>query len=174
MKAQSRALGLNKQHINMARLKVKQISDFSSAVQNLIDNDADQNASIIEQISEDLSSEVIATSVDVNSIDAVLASVGGAAATTAVSNALSAEIEATNDDFTSADTRFSNAESTDVVLSLALSAEIAATNADLGSVDTRFENAESTDEVLSNALSTEILATDADVTSINAVLALFI
>ena len=123
MKAQSRALGLNKQHINMARLKVKQISDFSSAVQNLIDNDADQNASIIEQISEDLSSEVSATNSDVTSIDAVLASVGGASATTAVSNALSAEISATNSDFVSADTRFSSAESTDVVLSSEINTE---------------------------------------------------
>jgi len=171
MKAQSRALGLNKQHINMARLKVKQISDFSSAVQNLIDNDADQNASIIEQISEDLSSEVVATNGDVTSIDAVLASVGGNAAIVAVSNALSAEIEATDDDFTSADTRFSNAESTDVVLSNALSAEIEATDDDFTSADTRFSNAESTDVVLSNALSTEILATNADFTSVDAVLA---
>jgi len=34
----------------MARLKVKQISDFSSAVQTLIDNDTDQNAALIDAL----------------------------------------------------------------------------------------------------------------------------
>ena len=34
----------------MARLKTKQISDFTSAVQSLIDNDADQNAALIDAV----------------------------------------------------------------------------------------------------------------------------
>lgn len=34
----------------MARLKTKQISDFTSAVQSLIDNDSDQNAALIDAV----------------------------------------------------------------------------------------------------------------------------
>ena len=44
------SLGLNKQTYNMARLKVKQISDIGTYVQGLIDNDADQNAGLIDAL----------------------------------------------------------------------------------------------------------------------------
>ena len=85
----------------MARLKVKQISDFTTAVQNLIDNDTDQNATIIGNISDGLSTEISSTNSDVVSIDAVLASAAANTDNTTVSNALSSEISATNSDVTS-------------------------------------------------------------------------
>lgn len=44
------SLGLNKQTYNMARLKVKQISDIGTYVQGLIDNDVDQNAGLIDAL----------------------------------------------------------------------------------------------------------------------------
>ena len=87
----------------MARLKVKQISDFTTAVQNLIDNDTDQNATIIGNISDGLSTEISSTNSDVVSIDAVLASAAANTDNTTVSNALSSEISATNSDVVSLD-----------------------------------------------------------------------
>jgi hypothetical protein len=153
----------------MARLKVKQISDFSSAVQTLIDNDADQNASIIGQISSDLSGEVATTNSEITSIDAVLASVGGATAVNNVSDALSVEISTTNSEVTSIDLRVSNAEDDVVAVSNALSSEIATTNSEVGSIDVVLATkATNTDlGAVSDALSVEIAATNNEVTSID-------
>ena len=169
----------------MARLKVKQISDFTSSVQALIDNDSDQNASIIAQISEDLSNEIDATSGDVSSIDLEIST--SKSTDVVLSNALSTEIDATSTDVSSIDlvldgvatgttvgsleTRLSEEEdqnsSDHVALSNALSTEIAATSTDVSSIDIRFSGVDSTDVVLSNALSTEIDATSGDVSSID-------
>ena len=185
MRAHLRALGLNKQQNNMARLKVKQISDFTSSVQALIDNDSDQSASIIEQISEDLSNEIDATSGDVSSIDLEISTLESA--DVVLSNALSTEIDATSGDVSSIDLEISTSKSTDVVLSDALSVEIDATSGDVSSIDlvlggvatgttvgsleTRLsleEDQNSTDHVtLSDALSTEIDATSGDVSSVD-------
>jgi hypothetical protein len=153
----------------MARLKVKQISDFSSAVQTLIDSDADQNASIIEQISTDLSSEVSTTNSDVTSIDAVLASVGGSSAIGNVSDALSVEISTTNSEVTSINVRVSNAEDDTTAVSNALSTEISTTNSDVTSIDTELATkAAATDlTAVSNALSTEVSTTNSEVLSID-------
>ena len=143
----------------MARLKVKQISDFSSAVQTLIDNDADQNASIIGQISTDLSGEVSTTNSEITSIDAVLASVGGATAVNNVSDALSVEISTTNSEVTSIDLRVSNAEDDTTAVSDALSVEISTTNSEVTSIDLWVSNEEdaraSVDTELSGEIATE-------------------
>ena len=50
------SLGLNKQTYNMARLKVKQISDIQGYVQNLIDTDSDQNAGLIDALEASVNS----------------------------------------------------------------------------------------------------------------------
>ena len=174
MKAQSRALGLNKQHINMARLKVKQISDFTSSVQALIDNDVDQNASIIEQISEDLSNEIDATSGDVSSIDLEIST--SKSTDVVLSDALSNEIDATSVDVASIDvvlgtiatgtalgsleTRLSNDEDD-------LSTEILETSADVSSIDLEISTSKSTDVVHSTAISTETSRIDAILSDAN-------
>ena len=76
----------------MARLKVKQISDIQSYVQGLIDNDADQNATLIENnassisaVSTALVNEIASTGAEVasledsvESLDAVVAAGTGA------------------------------------------------------------------------------------------------
>ena len=68
----------------MSRLKVKQISDFSTAVQNLIDNDADQNAGLIDALEASVDSLETATGGDTtaisNSIDSLETLVGADAA----------------------------------------------------------------------------------------------
>ena len=80
MRAHLRALGLNKQLNNMARLKVKQISDFTSAVNGLIGTSQvavdDSIDSLESQLSEGLDSLGVIDS--------------------AVSNALAAEISTTD------------------------------------------------------------------------------
>jgi hypothetical protein len=127
----------------MARLKVKQISDFDSKVNSLITiGTTDEGASIdsleslassnFAVVSEALSAEIIATSTDVK----------------VLSDALSAEIIAT---------------STDVkVLSDALSAEISTTNSDVASIDTRINGAEGDVTAVSNAVSAILAGSDAD------------
>ena len=93
----------------MSRLKVKQISDFSTAVQNLIDNDADQNAGLIDALEASVDSLETATGGDTtaisNSIDSletlVAADAGDAdASIDSLETALGNEISATNTDFT--------------------------------------------------------------------------
>ena len=165
----------------MARLKVKQISDFSSAVQNLIDNDSDQNASIIAQISSDLAGEIAATNGDVTSIEGEIS--GLKSTDVVLSNALAAEITATNGYVSSIDvvlgslagaatvssleTRISTEEdqnsSDHATLSGALSTEIAATNSEVtsliavdGSLETRLSNEEDRADSVETALSGEI------------------
>ncbi len=142
----------------MARLKVKQISDFTTAVQTLIDNDVDQNAGDISSalsagvsagvnadgvqtnlntVSDALSVEVSSTNSDVVRIDALLASAAGGADVTAVSNALTTEIAATNSDVTRIDAVIASAaDAADVTaVSNALVTEIAATNSDVTRID---------------------------------------
>ena len=71
------SLGLNKQTYNMARLKVKQISDIGTYVQGLIDNDADQNATLISNnassisaVSTALVNEIASTGAEVTALEA--------------------------------------------------------------------------------------------------------
>ena len=69
------SLGLNKQTYNMARLKVKQISDIGTYVQGLIDSDADQNATLISNnassisaVSTALVNEIASTGAEVTAL----------------------------------------------------------------------------------------------------------
>ena len=50
----------------MARLKVKQISDIQTYVQGLIDNDADQNATLISNNASSISAVSTALSTEVS------------------------------------------------------------------------------------------------------------
>ena len=143
----------------MARLKVKQISDFTTAVQGLIDNDADQNAAIISAISTEadavssaLVSEIAATNGDVTSIDSVLATLGTASDLDAVSNALVAEIAATNGDVSSIDLKQGSQDTR--MTGIESDVASAADNADLTAV--------------SNALGAEILTTNAEISALQA------
>ena len=171
----------------MARLKVKQISDYVSATESLV--------------SAGISSEISATNSDVNSLDARISTdeVGlsseisatnsdilSVAAVAGDATALSNEVSATNSDVNSIDARVSGNASLDVLVSNQVSGILAGAGADtdnfaevisyinsvdaagsldlvteLTSVDTRI----STDEV---ALSSEISATNSDVNSIDA------
>ena len=139
MKAQSRALGLNKQHINMARLKVKQISDFTSAVNGLIGAGQvavdDSIDSLESQLSEGLDSLGVIDS--------------------AVSNALAAEISTT-------DTEVGSLEVIDSAVSNALAAEISTT-------DDEVESLEVIQSAVSNALAAEISTTDTEVGSLEVI-----
>jgi hypothetical protein len=177
----------------MARLKVKQISDFDSKVQALIDGDNDQNATIIGAISTEadavssaLAAEILATNGDVTTLTALAGS---------ISSDLAAEILATNGDVNTL-TALAGSISGDVdTVEANLAAEILATNGDVNtltalagtistelvdeidSVDTRFgtiatgsslaalETRVSNDE---DALAAEIGATNADVSTLTA------
>ena len=139
----------------MARLKVKQISDYVSATESLV--------------SAGISSEISATNSDVNSLDARISTdeVGlsseisatnsdilSVAAVAGDATALSNEVSATNSDVNSLDARISTDE-------VALSSEVSATNSDVNSIDARISG----DEV---GLSSEVSATNSDVTSLEA------
>jgi hypothetical protein len=175
----------------MARLKVKQISDFDSKVQALIDGDNDQNATIIGAISTEadavssaLAAEILATNGDVTTLTALAGS---------ISSDLAAEILATNGDVNTL-TALAGSISGDVdTVEANLAAEILATNGDVNtltalagtistelvdeidSVDTRFgtiatstslgslESRVSLDE---DALAAEIGATNSDVSTL--------
>lgn len=140
----------------MARLKVKQISDFTSAVQNLIDIDVDQNAaSISSALSAGVSAGVFAGDVstelvsEVSSIDVVLAAKAGGSDLTAVSNALSVEIAATNADVTRID---------GLLASVATDGEL---STEVASIDVRLSTSDSADVVHTAAISTEKARIDA-------------
>lgn len=138
----------------MARLKVKQISDFDSKVNSLITAGTSDEAASIDSleslassnfatVSDALSTEIDATSTDVKTL----------------SDALSVEILATSGDVK--------------VLSDALSTEILATSGDVSSIDLVL-GAAATDadlDTVSDALSTEISSTNSDVVRIDALLA---
>ena len=145
----------------MARLKVKQISDFTTAVQNLIDIDVDQNAaSISSALSAGVSAGVFAGEVstelsdEVASIDLILGGKAAAGDLTAVSTALSAEIVATNSDVTRID---------DLLASVATDGELAA---EVSSIDVRISSEEITRSVdvkaVSDAVSTILAGSDTD------------
>ena len=68
----------------MARLKTKQISDFTSAVQSLIDNDTDQNAALIDAVEASVDSLEIAEDAAIASIDSLETLAGAAAVATEV------------------------------------------------------------------------------------------
>jgi hypothetical protein len=157
----------------MARLKVKQIADFNTAVQTLIDNDADQNASIIAQISEDLSSEVSATNSDVTSIDAVLAGLAGATTVTSLETRISRDEVALTDAVGSLEDLISDNDTYIGDVSDALSAEISTTDEEVGSLEDLIsdnlvaigDNGSYIDDVSAD-LSAEISATDVEVGSL--------
>lgn len=143
----------------MARLKVKQISDFTSAVQNLIDIDVDQNAaSISSALSAGVSAGVFAGNVstelseEVASIDLILGGKAAAGDLTAVSNALSVEISATNSDVTRID---------GLLASVATDGEL---STEVASIDARISNEEVTRSVdvkaVSDAVSTILDGSD--------------
>lgn len=64
----------------MARLKVKQISDFTTAVQSLIDNDADQNAALIAANTASVDSLEAAEDLLIASVDSLENATGAATA----------------------------------------------------------------------------------------------
>lgn len=145
----------------MARLKVKQISDFTSAVQNLIDIDVDQNAaSISSALSAGVSAGVYAGEVstelseEVASIDKILAGKADNGDVTAVSNALSAEISATNSDVIRID---------GLLASVATDGEL---SSEVASIDTRISNEEITRardvKAVSDAVSTILAGSTTD------------
>jgi gas vesicle protein len=65
----------------MARLKVKQIEDFTSAVQNLIDNDTDQNAGLIDALEASVDSLEGATGAATGDLEASVDSLETVAST---------------------------------------------------------------------------------------------
>ena len=169
----------------MARLKVKQISDFTTAVQTLIDNDVDQNAGDISSalsagvsagvnadgvqtnlntVSDALSVEVSSTNSDVVRIDALLASAAGGADVTAVSNALSVEISSTNSDVVRIDAAVSteiSSTNSDVTRIDGLLASVATDgelSTEVASIDTRISNEESTRSADVKAVSDAVVA----------------
>ena len=146
----------------MARLKVKQISDFTTAVQNLIDNDADQNATIIGNISTALSNEASDTNSDVVSIDAVLGTIATGSQLTDVSNALADEISNTNSDVVSLDSYIDNVSTGLGNVSDALADEIIDTNSDVVSLDSYIDG-------VSSDLADELSNTNSDIVSLEGV-----
>ena len=64
----------------MGLLKVKQIGDFSSAVQNLIDNDADQNAGLIDALEASVDSLETLSGGDTSALQASIDSLEALAA----------------------------------------------------------------------------------------------
>ena len=174
----------------MARLKVKQISDFDSKVNSLITAGTTDEAASIDSleslassnflaISTALSAEIIATSTDVK----------------VLSDALSAEISTTNSDVASIDTRITGTDGDVTAVSNAVSAILAGSEADLDqfaevisyvdSLDTADGGAltsglasigvvvstnSSLDVVLSNALVAEVSTTNSEILSIETVL----
>ena len=164
MKAQLRALGLNKRQINMARLKVKQISDFTSAVNSLIGSGQvavdDSIDSLESQLSEGLDSlgvidsavsnalatEISTTDTEVGSLEVIQS---------AVSNALATEISTT-------DTEVGSIEVIQSAISNALATEISG-------VDTEVASLEVIDSAVSNALATQISTHNTEVASLEAI-----
>ena len=145
----------------MARLKVKQISDFTSAVQTLINNDVDQNAaSISSALSAGVSAGVFAGDVstelseEVASIDLILGAKADGSDLTTVSDALSNEISDTNADVTRID---------GLLASVATDGEL---STEVDSIDTRISNEEITRSVdvkaVSDAVSAILAGSDAD------------
>ena len=123
----------------MARLKVKQISDFTSAVNGLIGSSQiavdDSIDSLESQLSEGLDSLGVIDS--------------------SISNALTVEMQAT-------DNEIGSLEVIDSAVSNALAAEILATDGEIGSLEV-------IDSAVSNALAAEILATDNEVGSLEVI-----
>ena len=59
----------------MGLLKVKQISDFSTAVQTLIDNDVDQSAALIDALEASVDSLEVASGGDTSALNASIDSI---------------------------------------------------------------------------------------------------
>ena len=136
----------------MARLKTKQIGDFASAVQSLIDNDSDQNAALIDAVEASVDS--LETYAD------------------AISSDLAAEILATNGDVTAISVSIDSLEvlvatdADDADASIdSLETQVSGVASDLsdyeGDTDTSIDS-------LETALSSEISTTDGEITAINA------
>ena len=161
----------------MARLKTKQISDFTSAVQSLIDNDSDQNAALIDAVeasvdsldtqvsgvASDLSDYEGDTDTSIDSLEAVVSGVAGGSDASidsletyadAISSDLAAEILATNGDVTALGLSVDSLET-----------QVSGVASDLsdyeGDTDTSIDS-------LETALTSEISTTDGEITAINA------
>ena len=131
----------------MARLKVKQISDYVSATESIAQAE-------LAAVSNGLSNEISSTNSDVVSLDAFVDT---------VSNGLSSEISSTNSDVVSLDAFVDT-------VSNGLSSEISDTNSDVASIDTVLGGLAtgSNVEAISNGLSNEISDTNSDVVSLDA------
>jgi rhodanese-related sulfurtransferase len=129
------SLGLNKQTYNMARLKVKQISDFTSAVEGLIagqgsdvtalQNSVDSLESIDSLISAELAAEILATGNEITALQAV----DSTQSTDIAANA--SAISSNDGDITALQNSVDSLESIDSLISAALVAEIAATDKEI-------------------------------------------
>jgi len=188
---------------NMAQIRSKQIADFLANVNwASVTNDQIANASDVKDYVDaaistehshhtaetaalvaDLSSEIAATNLDFNAVNASIDSLEGKSATdlssledriSAEESALAAEIAATNGDVTSINTRVAAEEaaraSVDVVLSNALAAEIAATNADFTSSDARILAEEGARAAADTSLTSRLAAEEAARASVDTVL----
>jgi len=155
----------------MARLKVKQISDFDSKVNSLITAGTTDEAASIDSleslassnfatVSDALSTEIDATSTDVKTLsDALSVEILATSGDVKVlSDALSTEIAATNDDVTSIDLVVGTmgTGSALTAVSDALSVEISSTNSDVVRIDDLLASV-ATDTELSDAVSVEKL-----------------
>ena len=161
----------------MARLKVKQISDFDSKVNSLITAGTTDEAASIDSleslassnfatVSDALSTEIDATSADVKILsDALSVEILATSGDVKVlSDALSTEISATTDDVTSIDLVLGAAgTAADVTaISDALATEISNTNSDVASIDTRADAIDGDITDVSNAVSAILAGADAD------------
>ena len=132
------SLGLNKQTYNMARLKVKQISDFTSAVNGLIagqgadvtalQNSVDSLESIDSLISAELAAEILATGNEVTALQAV-----DSTQSTAIAANASA-ISSNDGDITALQNSVDSLESIDSLISAELAAEIDTTDKEIAAL----------------------------------------
>jgi len=148
----------------MARLKVKQIEGFSAAVQNLIDNDADQNAGLIDALEASVDSLEGATGAATGDLEASVDSLETVASTAIDErgylnesvDSLEDRVSTVEDDLSTLDGNFSGyATATDNSID---SLEVA-----LGDEETARINADSSLETLINTNSGAISDNDADI-----------
>ena len=144
----------------MARLKVKQISDFTSAVQNLIDNDPNQSAAIISAISTEadavstaLVNEISATNTDVSTLTSGLAAVSASeaavsASEAAVSAALVSEIATTNNEVSTLTSNLSAVSTSEAAVSAALASEISTTDGEISTLQSKVTQLEGDSEYI--------------------------
>ena len=171
----------------MARLKVKQISDFTDKVNELITNATVDEGNSIDNLQESLGlvsdalvAEILATSNEIVALQGQTASAATDAELEAVSDALSVEIAATNDEITalqaqtasaatdgelsnevaSIDLRVSNTEDDTTAVSDAVSAILAGSNVDLDQFAEVIAYVDSLDTADGGALTTALGSID--------------